>query len=75
MGIGDEFKELVFKRTGIEPKELVCPREKSDMTPCVARDGDCAMTDDYCCIGCGVSIIRCLQDEKEKSNKQHPSDA
>lgn len=68
MGIGDEFKKLVLKRTGIKSRDLVCPREKLDMTPCVARDGDCAMTNNYCCVGCGISIVECLQDENEKSN-------
>ena len=32
---------------------LYCPRAKSDMTPCAARDGSTAVTDDGHCVGCG----------------------
>lgn len=30
-----------------------CPRAKSDMTPCVARDGATAADDNGECVGCG----------------------
>jgi hypothetical protein len=30
-----------------------CPRARSDMTPCVARDGELACADDGRCVGCG----------------------
>ncbi len=30
-----------------------CPRAKSDMTPCVARDGKTACADSGVCVGCG----------------------
>ena len=33
---------------------IVCPREKSFMTPCVARDGNLALSDDHHCVGCGI---------------------
>lgn len=33
---------------------LDCPRAKSAMTPCVARDGRLACADDGLCVGCGV---------------------
>jgi hypothetical protein len=43
-----------------------CPRAKSDMTPCIARDGHTALADDLACVGCrgkpGV-LIRELADE------------
>jgi hypothetical protein len=29
-----------------------CPRAKSDMTPCVARDGSLACTTKGLCVGC-----------------------
>ena len=31
-----------------------CPRAASDMTPCVARDGDSATGDSGECVGCGA---------------------
>ena len=34
------------------PEHVGCPRAKSDMTPCVARDGQTAMSDDGYCVGC-----------------------
>ena len=66
MGIGDLYKGIIIGRTGISPKELECPREKSDMTPCVARDGDVAMTEDGKCIGCGDDIQELINEEMKK---------
>ncbi len=66
MGIGNELMEMVLKRTGLKASELQCPREKSDMTPCVARDGDLAMSNDFHCVGCGVSVNSILEGEKAK---------
>lgn len=34
-----------------------CPYAKSDMTPCMCRDGESALTDDGACIGCGRKAI------------------
>jgi hypothetical protein len=31
---------------------ITCPRAKTDMTPCVARDGKAACTGDGKCVGC-----------------------
>ena len=62
----NNLKELIFKRTGLKPNELVCPREKSAMTPCVARDGDLDMTEKNKCAGCGSDITRLLQEEIAK---------
>lgn len=64
MSIADDLKEAVHKRTGLEPDELACPREKSFMTPCVARDGDCAMTDDGKCVGCSADVLGLLATER-----------
>jgi hypothetical protein len=33
--------------------EIDCPRAKSWMTPCIARDGATALADDGVCVGCG----------------------
>src|SRR5438477_2388739 len=38
-------------QTGVD-----CPRAKSDMTPCVLRDGELAADDRGCCVGCGERI-------------------
>jgi len=66
MGLADELKDLIYNQTGLEGHELLCPREKSDMTPCVARDGDLATTDDGKCVGCGADIIELLNTERAK---------
>lgn len=66
MSYADELKELIHKRTGLEPRDLVCPREKSDMTPCVARDGDLALLSGRCA-GCGASVRDLLADEQATS--------
>lgn len=63
----NELKQLVFKRTGLKPKELVCPREKSYITPCVVRDGDNAMLDEEKeCVGCGAIVTELLEQERNR---------
>lgn len=37
-----------------------CPRAKSDMTPCVARDGHTAQADDGPRVGCGANAADLL---------------
>lgn len=39
-----------------------CPRAKSDMTPCVARDGKIACADNGVCVGCGEHPADLLSD-------------
>ncbi|HTF53644.1 MAG TPA: hypothetical protein VK735_39880 [Pseudonocardia sp.] len=36
--------------------DIVCPREKSSMTPCIVRDGSICLTDppQPVCVGCGI---------------------
>lgn len=63
---GDKLKELVNKRTGLIPSELVCPREKTQMTPCAVRDGDNVMLDDKTCLGCGILVYEILEIEERK---------
>jgi hypothetical protein len=36
-----------------DPDHIGCPRAKSDMTPCIARDGKLALDDLGECVGCG----------------------
>lgn len=63
----NKLKEIVLKRTLLKPNELVCPREKSDMTPCVVRDGDIAMLDDEKkCVGCGAIVTELLEHERNR---------
>ena len=64
----DEYKKLVAKRTGLRPDQLVCPREKSDMTPCIARDGHLAVASGvgFVCVGCESYVDHLLAKEREK---------
>lgn len=68
--LAEEFKQLVFARTGLTPPQLVCPREKSDMTPCAARDGWMVAVLDLwqrpLCVGCEASLERLLAEERAK---------
>ena len=42
--------------------EIDCPRAKSWMTPCIARDGRTALADDGMCVGCGHEPYTLLLD-------------
>lgn len=42
-----------YGRYGDDPNHVRCPRAKTDMTPCVARDGHTATDDSGECVGCG----------------------
>jgi hypothetical protein len=67
-GIGDKLRDMVARRVGASAAGIVCPRERSGMAPCVARDGDCAMTEEGCCVGCGVSVAELLDGEIARSD-------
>lgn len=45
-----------------------CPRAKSDMTPCIARDGHLALSDPpkAVCVGCGATPRDLLVDLAER---------
>lgn len=43
---------LGYGRYGDDPEHVGCPRAKTDMTPCVARDGKFAQDDEGFCVGC-----------------------
>jgi hypothetical protein len=42
-----------YGRYDDDPEHVGCPRARSDMTPCVARDGTTAVADSGRCVGCG----------------------
>ena len=42
-----------YGRYDDDPNAVGCPRAKSDMTPCVARDLRTAAANDGTCVGCG----------------------
>lgn len=55
----DDYKRMIFKRTGLKSSELHCPREKSEITPCIARDGGLALAESAGggrCAGCDYSL-------------------
>jgi hypothetical protein len=53
---------LGYGRYRDDPEYVGCPRAKSDMTPCAARDGGAAMLDDATCVGCRVDVADALRD-------------
>ena len=50
--------------------EVECPREKSYMTPCIARDGGTAVADDGDCVGCGQSPLALLKQHRDRHPKK-----
>lgn len=58
--LADDLAKLIHQRTGIEKKDLQCPREKTFMTPCIARDGRLAVCfgafKGAICVGCEKSV-------------------
>jgi hypothetical protein len=69
--LADEFRRLVLARTGLTPKTLTCPREKSEMTPCVARDGRLAVAHTFrhtpICVGCEARLELLVEGERDKA--------
>lgn len=65
-GPANELVLLISKRLGIKPDEISCPRERSGFTPCVARDGWTAQTNNGKCVGCGADVAGLLSIEKSK---------
>lgn len=53
---------LGYGRYDDAPKRVGCPRAKSDMTPCNARDGGTATADDGRCVGCNQNPADLLRD-------------
>ena len=46
-------RPLGYGRYTGAPNVVGCPRARTDMTPCVARDGRSACANDGVCVGCG----------------------
>jgi hypothetical protein len=69
--LADEFLRLVVARTGLRGSDLVCPREKSAMTPCLARDGHLVVVLDHAgnplCVGCEARLLDLLDRERQKA--------
>jgi hypothetical protein len=53
---------LGYGRYDDDLNHVGCPRAKSDMTPCVARDAGTAEDDDGSCVGCGQDPAVLLQE-------------
>jgi hypothetical protein len=63
----DEYSRLVLKRIGCESEDLECPRERSEMTPCLARDGGCVIVWRFrkpICVGCEADLHELIEKEK-----------
>ena len=43
---------LGYGRYNSDVMHVGCPRARSDMTPCIARDGNLALSDDDSCVAC-----------------------
>lgn len=69
----DSLRDLVRERLALEPDEMIeCPRQRSSMTPCIARDGALAVADDRVCVGCGCGTRELLEVEMEKHPELEP---
>jgi hypothetical protein len=62
-----------YGRYDDDPQHIGCPWAKSDMTPCIARDGNIALTDPGpwapACVGCGHTVTFLVADLAS----EHPS--
>ncbi len=48
----------------MDPKDIICPREASSSSPCIARDGSPSLTttlDGRACSGCGITPLAALE--------------
>ena len=56
----------------IDPTGIDCPRAKTFMTPCIARDGHLALTDppEEVCVGCGIQAGPALGELMPKLSEQ-----
>ena len=53
---------LGYGRYDDDPQHIGCPRARTDMTPCAARDGQTATTEDGVCVGCTSHTADLLRD-------------
>ena len=56
-----------------DPSWVGCPRARSDMTPCIARDGSLALADDGLCVGCHAQPLALLTELAEAQSRQPES--
>ena len=52
--MSNDSKPGGYGRYKDDPGHVGCPRARSDMTPCIARDGHTALADDNRCVGCNL---------------------
>lgn len=70
--VANQLRDAVLQRTGLTADTLTCPREKSDMTPCVARDGGLAVRLSEptavaaMCVGCSANVSDLLRAERSR---------
>jgi hypothetical protein len=50
-----------YGRYDDDPDHIGCPRARTDMTPCVARDGAVAVADNRLCVGCAADPANLLR--------------
>jgi hypothetical protein len=53
---------LGYGRYADDPTHIGCPRARTDMSACVARDGSTATLDDATCAGCRADPADLLRD-------------
>ncbi len=59
--MSEQSKPLGYGRYADEPDYVGCPRARTDMTPCVARDGWSAEAEGHC-VGCNAIPADLLRD-------------
>lgn len=64
---------LGYGRYKDDPDHVGCPRARSDMTPCIARDGRLALDEDGMCVGCGIKAWDALVAIKRAQKLSPPS--
>lgn len=68
----DDFRRAVLRRTGPTRRNLRCPRERSEMTPCLARDGalaPCESIQGARCVGCDELLEELVAGEAARSGR------
>jgi hypothetical protein len=48
-----------YGRYNDDPEHVGCPRARSDMTPCIARDGCSSLADDQTCVSDDQTCVYC----------------
>lgn len=67
------MKVCGYGRCSDDPQHVGCPRAHSDMTPCIARDGQLALADDDRCVGCNDAPWRLLVEVKKAAKLSPPA--